>query len=143
MVVAAFSTTVLCSQQRVTIQTLTECARHCGQMSILNFTWVFTMFLFLLVTREILDFVCFQILQAYYLMIQSFDAVLLNGMQTRWLAPDHFFFTAAHPLQNRLGELWNHFGHTPGAKRTAGEPKITVPVPVLALSTSDLGTQQW
>ena len=99
MVVAAFSTTVLCSQQRVTIQTLTECARHCGQMSVLNFTWVFTMFLFLLVTREILDFVCFQILQAYYLMIQSFDAVLLNGMQTRWLAPDHFFLQLHIPCR--------------------------------------------
>ena len=100
MVVAAFSTTVLCSQQRVTIQTLTECARHCGQMSILNFTCFFTMFLFLLVTREILDFVCFQILQAYYLMIQSFDAVLLNGMQTRWLAPDHFFYSCTSPAES-------------------------------------------
>jgi len=31
------------------------------------------MFLFLLVTREILDFVCFQILQAYFLMINMVD----------------------------------------------------------------------
>jgi len=93
-------------------------------------------------TRFFFDFVCFQILQAYYMMIQNFDAVLLNDMQTRWLAPDHIF-KAAHPLQNRLGQLWNHFGHMPGTKRTAGEPKITVPVPVLVLGTSDLGTQQW
>ena len=87
----AFSTTVWCSQQRVSVQTLTECARHCGQMSILSFTLVFPMLLFLLVTREMFDFVCFQILQVYYLMVQSFDAVLLNDMQTRWLAPDHIF----------------------------------------------------
>ena len=72
MVFAALSTTVLGSQQRVSIQTLTEFARHCGQMSTLSFTLVFTMFLFLLVTREISDFVCFQILQAYYLMINMF-----------------------------------------------------------------------
>ena len=65
-----------------------------------SFPRVFTMFLFLLVTREILDFVCFQILQAYYLMIQSFDAVLLNGMQTRWLAPDHFFYSCTSPAES-------------------------------------------
>ena len=35
--------------------------------------FLFTMFLFLLVTREILDFVCFQILQAYFLMINMVD----------------------------------------------------------------------
>ena len=74
------------------------------------------------------------------MMIQNFDAVLLNDMQTRWLAPDHIF-KAAHPLQNRLGQLWNHFGHMPGTKRTAGEPKITVPVPVLVLGTPDLGAE--
>ena len=77
----------------------------------------------------------------WWFRVQSFDAVLLNDMQTRWLAPDHIF-KAAHPRQNRLGQLWNHFGHMPGTKRTAGEPKITVPVPVLVLGTSDLGTQQ-
>ena len=38
-----------------------------------SFPRVFTMFLFLLVTREILDFVCFQILQAYFLMINMVD----------------------------------------------------------------------
>ena len=37
------------------------------------YIFFFTMFLFLLVTREILDFVCFQILQAYYLMINMVD----------------------------------------------------------------------
>ena len=60
MLFAACSTTVLCSQQRVSIQTLTECARHCGQMSILSFTWVFTVFLFLFVTYEILDLYAFR-----------------------------------------------------------------------------------
>ena len=49
------------------------------------------MLLFLLVTHEMFDFVCCQILQVYYLMVQSFDAVLLNDSQTRWLAPDHIF----------------------------------------------------
>ena len=44
MVFAAFSTTVLGSQQGLSIQTLTECARRCGQMSILSFKFVFTMF---------------------------------------------------------------------------------------------------
>ena len=37
MVFASFLTTVLCSQQRVSIQTWTECARICGQTSILSF----------------------------------------------------------------------------------------------------------
>ena len=64
---------ILCSQQRVSIQTLTECARHCGQMSILSFTLVFTMFLFLFVIREILDSGHLQILQTYYLMINMVD----------------------------------------------------------------------
>ena len=89
--------------------------------------------------------VFFQILQAYYMMSQSSEfwcCAVVNDMQTRWLAPDHIF-KAAHPLQNRLGQLWNYFGHMPGTKRTAGKPKITVPVPVLVLGTSDLGTQQW
>ena len=64
---------ILCSQQRVSIQTLTECARHCGQMSILSFTLVFTMCLFLFVTREILDSGHLQILQTYYLMNNMVD----------------------------------------------------------------------
>ena len=55
------------------IQTLTECARHCGQMSILSFTLVFTVFLFLFVTHEILDSGHLQILQTYYLMINMVD----------------------------------------------------------------------
>ena len=41
-----------------------------------SFPRVFTMFLFLLVTREILDFVCFQMLQAYYLIINMVDISL-------------------------------------------------------------------
>ena len=47
-----FDYPVLGSQQGLSIQTLTECARRCGQMAILSFTLVFTMFLFLVVTHE-------------------------------------------------------------------------------------------
>jgi hypothetical protein len=76
-------------------------------------------------------------------IFKSFDAVLLIDMQTRWLAQVLPFFSPPHPLQKRSGQLWNPFGHMPGAKRIAGDPTITVPVPVLVLGTSDLGTPQW
>ena len=49
---SVFDYRILGSKQGVSIQTLTECARRCGQMSILSFTLVFTMFLFLLLTHE-------------------------------------------------------------------------------------------
>ena len=32
-------------------------------------------------------------------MIQSFDAVLSNDMQTRWLAPDHIFLSRTSPAE--------------------------------------------
>ena len=76
MVFAAVSTTVFCSQQGVSIQSLMECARRCGQTLILSFTWVITMCLLLFVTHEILDSGDLQILQTYYLMINMVDMSL-------------------------------------------------------------------
>ena len=48
---------------------ITECTRHCCQMSVLSSALVFTFFLFFLVTNEISDFVRFHILQTYHLMM--------------------------------------------------------------------------
>ena len=79
MVFAAVSTTVFCSQQGVSTQSLTECARRYGHTLILSFTWIITMFLLLFVTHEILDFVHFQILQKYvYLIINMVDMYLAS-----------------------------------------------------------------
>jgi len=118
MVFAALSTTVLGSQQRVSIQTLTECARHCGQMSTLSFTLVYTMFLFLLVTREISDFVCFQILQAYYLMIN----MVLGNLRFKTKSQEPRF------AQESLGNLgsWFWFGNSKICSGVVGESWLLV-----------------
>ena len=75
---SVFDYRILGSKQGVSIQTLTECARRCGQMSILSFKLFFYNVFIPSFDTWILDFVHFEILQTYCLMIYMVDMFLAS-----------------------------------------------------------------